>query len=72
MLYTNFRENRFAGSGEDFRVVFTIYGRVGLGHLDHVTRTSQSHLFPLPMEAPHKVWLSLAKQFQRRRSLKSV
>ena len=27
---------------------------------------------PLPMDAPHKISLSLAKQFQRRRSLKSV
>ena len=27
MLHTKFRENRPAGSGEDFLVVFTIYGR---------------------------------------------
>ena len=26
--------------------------------------------FPLPMDAPHKIWPSLAKRFQRRRSLK--
>ena len=25
--------------------------------------------FPLPKDSPHKVWLSLAKRFQRRRSL---
>ena len=26
--------------------------------------------FPLPKEAPHKIWLNLAKSFQRRRVLK--
>ena len=41
MLNTKFRENRLAGSGEDFLVVFTIYGSGG--HLDHLTRISQSH-----------------------------
>ena len=35
MLHTKFRGNRPAGSGEDFRRVFTIYGRGG--HLGHVT-----------------------------------
>ena len=36
MLHTKFRGNRPTGSGEeDFRMVFTIYGRSG--HLDHVT-----------------------------------
>ena len=28
--------------------------------------------FPLPKEAPHKIWLWLAKRFQRRRDLKMV
>ena len=37
MLHTKFRENRPAGSGEDFLRVFTIYGRCG--HLGHVTWT---------------------------------
>ena len=37
MLHTKFRENRHAGSGkEDFRRVFTIYGRGS--HLGHVTQ----------------------------------
>ena len=36
MLRTKFRENRPAGSGEDFRRVFIIYGRGG--HLGHVTQ----------------------------------
>ena len=36
MLHTKFRENQPAGSGEeDFRRVFTIYGRGR--HLGHVT-----------------------------------
>ena len=35
MLHTKFHGNRPAGSGEDFRRVFTIYGRGG--HLGHVT-----------------------------------
>ena len=38
MLHTMFRENRLASSGEDFCVVFTIYGRGG--HLGHVTPVS--------------------------------
>ena len=35
MLHTKFRGNRPAGSGEDFWMVFTIYGHGG--HLGHVT-----------------------------------
>ena len=57
MLHTRFRENRPAGSGEeDFLRVFTIYGHGG--HLGHVTWTIYNKLsFPLPKEAPHKIWL---------------
>ena len=36
--------------------------------LDHLYKL----WFPLPKEAPHKIWLGLAKWFQRRRSLKMV
>ena len=36
MLHTKFRENRPAGSGEDFLRVLTIYGHGG--HLGHVTQ----------------------------------
>ena len=36
MLHTKFRENRPAGSGEDFEGFFTIYERGG--HLGHVTQ----------------------------------
>ena len=38
------------------------------GGLDFAIKLSS----PLPMDAPHKISLRLAKQFQRRRSLKSV
>ena len=41
MLHTKFRENRPAGSGEDFLRVFTIYGRGG--HLDHVTQMPRTN-----------------------------
>ena len=40
MLHTKFRKNQPAGSGEDFLVVFTIYGRGS--HLSHVTWILQS------------------------------
>ena len=35
MLHTKFCGNRPAGSTDDFRRIFNIYGRVG--HLGHVT-----------------------------------
>ena len=42
MLHTKFRENRLAGSGEEnFRRVFTIYGRGG--HLGHVTQMPRTN-----------------------------
>ena len=41
MLHTKFRENRPAGSGEEFLRVFTIYG-VG-GHLGHVAQMPQTN-----------------------------
>ena len=44
MLHTKFRENRPACSGEDFLVVFTIYGRGS--HLGHVTLISRSNFLP--------------------------
>ena len=52
MLHTKFRGNQPTSSREeDFLRVFTIYGRGGyLGHANKL-------LFPLPKEAPHKIWL---------------
>ena len=46
MLHTKSRENRPAGS-EDFRWVFTIYGRGGhLGHLNQMPRTKYRPPYP--------------------------
>ena len=47
MLHTKFRENRPAGSGEDFLRVFTIYGRGGhLGHVTSIMSTDFHFLVP--------------------------
>ena len=67
MLHTIFQGYRPFGSGEeDF---FTIYRRGG--HLSHVTCLNKLS-FPHSMEAPYEIWLWVAKQFLRRRCLKSV
>ena len=52
MLHTMFRGNRPAGSGEDFRRVFTIYGRGG--HLGHVSIIMSSDFHFLVPESFHK------------------
>ena len=41
MLHTNFHGNRLAGTGEDFKKVFTLYGHGG--HLGHVTSIISSN-----------------------------
>ena len=47
MLHTKFRENRPAGSGEDFWRVFTIYERGGhLGHVTQMPRTKNRSTYP--------------------------
>ena len=47
MLHTKFRENRPVGSGEDFRRIFTIYGRGGhLGHVTQMPRTNFRSPYP--------------------------
>ena len=52
MLYTKFRENRPAGSGEDdFLRVFTIYGHGG--HLGHVTRITLTKIHFFVPESFH-------------------
>ena len=61
MLHTKFRGNRPAGSGEeDFRRVFTIYGRGG--HLGHVTSIMLLNFYFLVPESFHtkfgSEWLS--------------
>ena len=47
MLHTKFRRNRSSSSGEDFRRVFTIYGRGGhLGHVTQMPRTNFRYPYP--------------------------
>ena len=50
MLYTKFQGSQILGSGEDFHMVFTIYGLSG--HLGQQTKTHLNKLsFPQPQEA---------------------
>ena len=52
MLHNKFRDNRFAGSGEeDFLRVFTIYGHGG--HLGHVTSIMSSDFYFLVPKSFH-------------------
>ena len=71
MLHAKFQDHRTSGSGEEYFKSFTIYGHGG--HLSHVTLTIYINLrSPLPKQAAHKIWLRLAKRFQRRRCLNIV
>ena len=56
MQHTKFRENQPAGSGEDFLVVFAIYGCGG--HLGHVTWILQSNF-----RSPYPWLLHIKLQF---------
>ena len=60
MLHTKFHGNQPAGSGEDFRRVFTIYGRGS--HLGHVTSIMLINFHFLVPESFHtkfgSEWLS--------------
>ena len=47
MLHAKFCGNQTIGSGEEFLRVFTIYDQDAANKL----------LFPLPKEAPYKIWL---------------
>ena len=51
MLHITFCGNQPAGSTEDFRRIFTIYGRVG--HLGHVTCIELSDFHFLVTESFH-------------------
>ena len=64
MLHTKFRENWPAGSGEEnFRVVFTIYGRGG--HLGNVTWISRSNFcLPYPWMLHIKFHFDLPSSFR--------
>ena len=52
MLHTKFHGNWPAGSGEDFKRVFTIYGHGG--HLGHVTSIMSSDFYFLVPESFRK------------------
>ena len=56
MLHIKFRGNRPAGFEEDFRRIFTIYGR--FGHLGHVTSIMLSDFHFLVPENFHTKFVS--------------
>ena len=56
MVHTKFRENRPAGSGEEDFEGFLPY--MGMGQSWSCDPDAENKLsFPLPKEAPHKIWL---------------
>ena len=59
MLHTKFCGNRSAGSGEEFKRVFTIYGHGG--HLGHVTSIMSSNFHFLVPESFHKKLVQIGK-----------
>ena len=59
MLHTKFRGNRFAGSGEDFQRVSTIYGHGS--HLGHVTSIMSSDFHFLVAESFQKNLIQIRK-----------
>ena len=64
MLHTKFRESRPVGSGEEFLVFYHIWAWRPPWSCDQ--DPANKLLLPLPKDAPHKIWLSSAKQFHRR------
>ena len=72
MLHTKFRGNPPAGSGEEdfLKGFYHIWAWRPSWSCDPDAANKIS--FPLPKEAPHKIWLRLAKQFLRRRCLSIV
>ena len=59
MLHTKFRENRSAGSGEDFQRVSTIYGHGG--HLAYVTSIMSSDFHFIVPESFQKKMIQIRK-----------
>ena len=71
MPHTNFQGHRpFCSREDDFLGFYHIWAwrPSWSGDLDHLIKLSLSH----PMEAPHKIWLQLAKQFLRKINLKML
>ena len=60
MLHAKFQDHRISGSGEeDFKGFYHIWA-CGLDHLYKLS-------FPLPKEAPHKIWLLIGKEVSEER-----
>ena len=71
MLHTKFHGNRSTGSGEeDFEGFYHLWVWRPSWSCDPDTANKLS--FPLPKEAPYKIWLWLAKWFLRKRCLSIV
>ena len=69
MLHAKFRGNQPAGLRRRFlKGFYHIWAWPASWSCDPDAANKLS--FPLPKEAPHKIWLSSAKWFQRRRCLK--
>ena len=66
MLHAKFQDHRIAGSGEeDFKGFYHIWAwRPSWScDLDHLYKLS----FPLPKEAPHKIWLLIGQEVSEER-----
>ena len=66
MLHAKFQDHRISGSGEeDFKGFYHIWAwRPSWScDLDHLYKLS----FPLPKEAPHKIWLLIGQEISEER-----
>ena len=73
MLHTKAQCHWSLGSGEiDFWRVLPYMGVAAILIMWPRSRYPNKLSFPRPMEAAHEIWLRLAQQFRRRRSLKMV
>ena len=72
MLHTKFRGNPPAGSGRIrfLKGFYHIWAWRPSWSCD--PNAANKIMFPLPKEAPHKIWLRSAKRFMRRRCLSIV
>ena len=66
MLHAKFQDHRISGSGEeDFKGFYHIWAWQPSWScdLDHLYKLS----FPLPKEAPHKIWLLIGQEVSEER-----
>ena len=71
ILHAKFQGNWPSGSGEEDLLRFWAFlsmAAILVMWLDQLYKLS----FPFPKDAPHEIWLWLAKRFRRRKYLKSV